>query len=71
MEQILITEENIESYYDHMDAEAAEYIFRKYGRGLAMHADADPAPQAVIVWKYVQSSCLVHGDQRQTGSCSG
>ena len=50
MEQILITEENIESYYDHMDAEAAEYIFRRYGRGLAMHADADPAPQAVTVW---------------------
>ena len=62
MEQILITEENIESYYDHMDAEAAEYIFRKYGRGLAMHADADPAPQAVIVWKYVHMN-----DREQPG----
>ena len=53
MEHVLITEENIDSYLDLMDAEATEYIFRKYGRGLAVHTDVDAIPQAVIVWKYV------------------
>ena len=53
MEYVWITEENIDDYWDHMDSEAAEYIFRKYGSGMALYAEPESAPQAMAVWKQV------------------